>query len=77
MNVKSVLFRCLVVWLRGRYCLPDSLAHLGYISRDFVPGYSRYARYCLPGNSTNQQLNNKTTKQQDNQTTKQQDNKRN
>ncbi len=43
------------------------------LSRDFVPGYSRYARYCLPGNSTNQQLNNKTTKQQNNQTTRQQD----
>ena len=30
------------------YCLPDSSFLLSYKSRDFVPGYSRSARYCLP-----------------------------
>ena len=33
---------------RERYCLPDSRFVLVYKSRDFVPGYSRFARYCLP-----------------------------
>ena len=31
---------------RERYCLPDSRFVLVYKSRDFVPGYSRFARYC-------------------------------
>ena len=30
------------------YCLPDSSLLLSYKSRDFFPGYSRSARYCLP-----------------------------
>ena len=34
------------------------------VTRDFVPGYSRCARYCLPdrqqNNQTTKQLNNKT-----------------
>ena len=30
------------------YCLPDSRPTMFYESRDFVPGYSRFARYCLP-----------------------------
>ena len=34
--------------LGGRYCLPDSSSLHGYKSRDFVTGYYRYARYCLP-----------------------------
>ena len=33
------------------YCLPDSHPSLHHISRDFVPGYSRFARYCLPDKS--------------------------
>ena len=33
---------------RERYCLPDSRFVLVYKSRNFVPGYSRFARYCLP-----------------------------
>ena len=33
---------------RERYCLPDSRFVLVYKSRDFVPGYSHFARYCLP-----------------------------
>ena len=33
------------------YCLPDSCPSLHHISRDFVPGYSRFARYCLPDKS--------------------------
>ena len=33
----------------GWYCLPDSCPLLLLLSRDFVPGYSRFARYCLPG----------------------------
>ena len=32
----------------GRYCLPDSGHYMLYKSRDFVPGYSRFARYWLP-----------------------------
>ena len=32
-------------------CLPDSRSSLHHISRDFVPGYSRFARYCLPDSS--------------------------
>ena len=39
---------CLVV---GRYCLPDSCHCMLYKSRDFVPGYSRFARYWLPARS--------------------------
>ena len=39
---------CLVV---GRYCLPDSYHYMLYKSRDFVPGYSRFARYWLPARS--------------------------
>ena len=35
----------------GRYCLPDSYHYMLYKSRDFVPGYSRFARYCLPDSS--------------------------
>ena len=34
------------------YCLPDSSFLLSYKSRDFVPGYSRSARYCLPDKIT-------------------------
>ena len=34
------------------YCLPDSSLLLSYKSRDFVPGYSRSARYCLPDKIT-------------------------
>ena len=30
------------------YCLPDSSHYMSWKSRDFVPGYSRCARYCLP-----------------------------
>ena len=30
------------------YCLPDNSLLLSYKSRDFFPGYSRSARYCLP-----------------------------
>ena len=30
------------------YCLPDSSHYMLYKSRDFVPGYSRFARYWLP-----------------------------
>ena len=33
---------------RKRYCLPDRRFLLDYKSRDFVLGYSRFARYCLP-----------------------------
>ena len=33
---------------RERYCLPDSRFVLVYKYRVFVPGYSRFARYCLP-----------------------------
>ena len=33
---------------RKWYCLPDSRFLLVCKSRDFVPGYSRFARYCLP-----------------------------
>ena len=55
---------------RERYCLPDSRFVLVYKSRDFVPGYSRFARYCLPDrppdNSIIKQLNSQTTKQPDN-----------
>ena len=32
------------------YCLPGRLALL-LLSEDFVPGYYRYALYCLPGSS--------------------------
>ena len=39
-------------------------------TRDFVPGYSRFARYWLPAKAINKQ----TTKQADNKTTRQQDN---
>jgi len=36
-------------------------------TRDFVPGYSRFARYCLPDKTSyNQQPDNKTTRQQNN-----------
>ena len=38
--------------LVGRYCLPDSSHYMLYKSRDFVPGYSRFARYWLPAKST-------------------------
>ena len=38
--------------LVGRYCLPDSSHYMLYKSRDFVPGYSRFARYWLPARST-------------------------
>ena len=31
-----------------RYCLPDSFLFIIFKSRDFVPGYSRCARYRLP-----------------------------
>ena len=68
------------------YCLPDSCFCI-IITRDFVPGYSRFARYWLPAKSssivskqlnnkqiTKQQPNNQTTKQQDNQTTTKQQN---
>ena len=34
------------------YCLPDSSFLLSYKSRDFFPGYSRSARYCLPDKIT-------------------------
>ena len=34
------------------YCLPDNSLLLSYKSRDFVPGYSRSARYCLPDKIT-------------------------
>ena len=37
---------------KSRYCLPDSHHYLLYQSRDFVPGYSRYARYWLPAKAT-------------------------
>ena len=30
------------------YCLPDNSLLLSYKSRDFFPGYSRFARYWLP-----------------------------
>ena len=33
------------------YCLPDSRPFVLYKSRDFVPGYSRCARYWLPAKS--------------------------
>ena len=35
-----------------RYCLPDSSHYKSWKSRDFVPGYSRFARYWLPAKST-------------------------
>ena len=35
-----------------RYCLPDSSHYMSWKSRDFVPGYSRCARYWLPAKST-------------------------
>ena len=41
------------------------------LSRDFVPGYSRCARYWLPAKTTNKELYNKTTKQLYNYTTRQ------
>ena len=46
-----VLFLSIDVFMviRSRYCLPDSIPLLLLLSRDFVPGYSRFARYCLPG----------------------------
>ena len=50
-------------------CLPDSCFCI-LITRDFVPGYSRFARYCLPDRlrcQTSSQLNAKTTKHQFNQ----------
>ena len=34
------------------YCLPDNSLLLSYKSRDFIPGYSRSARYCLPDKIT-------------------------
>ena len=34
-----------------RYCLPDSCHYMSWKSRDFVPGYSRFARYWLPAKS--------------------------
>ena len=34
-----------------RYCLPDSSHYMSWKSRDFVPGYSRFARYWLPAKS--------------------------
>ena len=37
--------------LVGRYCLPDSSHYMLYKSRDFVPGYFRFARYWLPARS--------------------------
>ncbi len=37
------------------YCLPDSCIYVFLISRDFVPGYSRFARYCLPDKATDNQ----------------------
>ena len=40
------LTRMLRSW---RYCLPDSSHYMSWKSRDFVPGYSRFARYCLQG----------------------------
>ena len=43
------LTRMLRSW---RYCLPDSSHYMLYKSRDFVPGYSRFARYWLPAKST-------------------------
>ena len=39
------LTRMLRSW---RYCLPDSSHYKSWKSRDFVPGYSRFARYWLP-----------------------------
>ena len=53
-----------------RYCLPDSSHYKSWKSRDFVPGYSRFARYWLPAKAINKQ----TTKQPDNKTSRQQDN---
>ena len=43
------LTRMLRSW---RYCLPDSSHYMSWKSRDFVPGYSRFARYWLPAKST-------------------------
>ena len=43
------LTRMLRSW---RYCLPDSSHYKSWKSRDFVPGYSRFARYWLPAKST-------------------------
>ena len=37
--------------LVGSYCLPDSSHYMSWKSRDFVPGYSRFARYWLPAKS--------------------------
>ena len=62
-----LLFCCLVDW----YCLPDSPLSLSCNPRDFVPGYSRYARYWLPAKSTNKELYNKSNKQLYNKTNKQ------
>ena len=42
------LTRMLRSW---RYCLPDSSHYKSWKSRDFVPGYSRFARYWLPAKS--------------------------
>ena len=42
------LTRMLRSW---RYCLPDSSHYKSWKSRDFVPGYSRYARYWLPAST--------------------------
>ena len=55
------LTRMLRSW---RYCLPDSSHYMSWKSRDFVPGYSRCARYWLPAKSSN--LGNQATKQQKN-----------
>ena len=43
------LTRMLRCW---RYCLPDGSHYKSWKSRDFVPGYSRFARYWLPAKST-------------------------
>ena len=43
------LTRMLRSW---RYCLPDSSHYMSWKSRDFVPGYSRFARYLITTKST-------------------------
>ena len=44
----DTLFLSIDVSLNDVYCLPDSRILLIHKSRDFVQGYSRFARYCLP-----------------------------
>ena len=46
------------------YCLPDSCIYVFLISRDFVPGYSRFARYWLPAKATDNQLPATNNRQQ-------------